>query len=82
MVFLGYDANDFGSNGKFGIFYGGTTGIASADIVCVPHPDNTKDKWSINEYSNAGASGMAAVSNVNYEKNLPNLYVLRYLRHL
>ena len=64
MVFLGYDTNDFFD----GVFYGGTTGIASANIVCVPHPDNTKDKWSINEYSNEGASGMAAVSNVNYEK--------------
>jgi len=56
MVFLGYDTNDFSD----GVFYGGTTGIASANIVCVPHPDNTKDKWSINEYSNEGASGMAA----------------------
>ena len=66
MVFLGFDINDFDlSNGQF---LGGTTGIASLGIACAPHPGNTKDKWSINEFSIDGAVAMAAVSNVFYQE--------------
>ena len=60
MVLLGYDDNDF----KNGEFLGGTTGIASNNVVCKKHPDYTKDKWSLNEWSKKGPGGMAGVSNV------------------
>ena len=60
MVLLGYDYNDF-KNDKF---LGGTTGIASNNVVCQQHSGYTKDKWSLNEYSNKGPGGMAGVSNV------------------
>jgi len=57
MVLLGYDSNDFSNNQ----FLGGTTGIASRGIVCRPQAwEQEKDKWSMNEYSNKGAGGIAA----------------------
>ena len=59
MVLLGYDSNDFNGNQ----FLGGTTGIASSKIVCLPQAwGKDKDKWSMNEYSSKGSAGMAAVS--------------------
>ena len=62
MVLLGYDSNDFSNNQ----FLGGTTGIASRGIVCRPQAwEQEKDKWSMNEYSNKGAGGIAAVSICN-----------------
>ena len=66
MVLLGYDPNDFSGNN----FLGGTTGIASRGIVCRPKQwGQDNNKWSINEYSNKGAGGIAAVSKVNSYSN-------------
>ena len=65
MVFLGYDENDFWSNGNY---KGGSSGAAYPRTVCTQGLYNSENakrfKWSINEWSSKGVSATGSVSNV------------------